>query len=143
MMILQPTLYTGPAMTDIERDCSGSGPDNPFGMFHREFEGRFYEAFVNLEKPFQFVEAQGSLDSGAGAVARYVDKAHYNDRGAEQLASFVVAKIKPLLRDITAARHQQDSEDNGSRKSYMQGKIVRDEDQLARRSHGTDQPENP
>lgn len=134
LMVLQPTLYTRPVMTDTERDCAESGPDNPFGMFHREFEKRFYDAFTDLEKPFRFLDAQASLDAIGEQEALYVDKAHYNDRGAELLAHFVVGQIRPLLEEIVAAKQAQDRQAGRATQHYSPGELTRSEDRLAGRA---------
>jgi hypothetical protein len=133
LMVLQPTLYTRPVMTDVERRCAESSPDNPFGMFQREFEKRFYGAFIGLEKSFRFVDAQASLDAIGEDQALYVDKAHYNDRGAELLAHFVVRQIRPLLEEIIAAKQAKGGQADPAKRHYNPGDLTRSEDRLAGR----------
>jgi hypothetical protein len=102
VMILQPTLYSKAVEANEERQCSGADEDNPVGL--RDYEQRFYRAYLDLEKPFTFYDASAALDHDAQEVAYYVDSAHYNDLGAELLARFVLSRIKPIVEKIATSR---------------------------------------
>lgn len=140
IMLLQPTLYTKAAVAESEQACSDADPANPFGMFHKEFEARFYAAYLDLEQHYRLIDARTALDIGTSQDVYYVDKAHYNDRGAELLAGFVFGQIRPVLEEIIAAKAVRPSPDRQRARQYKGGAIVHGEDVLSGRAETAGAP---
>ena len=134
IMVLQPTLYTRATPAPSETACSGANQSNPFGLFDKEFEGRFYQAFLDQHKSFDFIDARTALDSGTSEDVYYVDKAHYNDRGAELLARYVFDQIRPRIEAIVARRRAGLDTTRRSWTLERSGAVIHGEDLLAGRT---------
>jgi hypothetical protein len=140
IMVLQPTLWTKPALTEQEKnnECMGAYPFTEFDVFRKELQGRFHEAFVQQDKNFVFVDGRGAFDGGSEADMFFVDRGHYNDHGAATLARFVLENIRPALLRIMKDRETLPPA-GGIAENPPPGAIVRGEDVLAgRAAAGTD-----
>jgi hypothetical protein len=104
VMMLQPTLYTKVVVATEEQEFSEANSIDPVGLYHKKFEQMFHRAFLDLAKPFAFVDATKALDGGSDRDVHYVDRAHYNDRGAAILAAFLLDQIRPMVEEIRIAR---------------------------------------
>ncbi len=105
MMILQPTAFFKNHHTDEEKTLiqkdnfrqeeSGGIPKNTIQAF---YENSFYKRIRKAQKSFTFVDLSLLFEDSVESL--YIDKCHYNDRGALLLADRVLEAIKPSLSKI-------------------------------------------
>lgn len=92
-MFLQPTLFT----------WSGYPDNTPKELFVGKeeqgvFEQQFYTSLLKELIGTPHIDATRALDSLADAP--YIDHTHYNDVGAEKLATFVADYLQVMIRDF-------------------------------------------
>ena len=86
------------------------------------------------------IDARDALDIGTAQDVYYVDRAHYNDRGAELLAAFVFGQIRQAIEKIITDKASQPYADRLRAQQHTSGAIVHGEDVLAERTETADEP---
>lgn len=136
IMVLQPTPETKTVIPADGRvfDCPGEDVQrDDLAGFKREYLLRFYSAFLELDRPYAFIDARAAFDAGAPQAIYYRDKGHYNDRGAAFLAAWLLERIRPEIEAILARKAGQAPRE---RRSAPVGTIVYGEDLLSGRRRG-------
>ena len=142
VMILQPTLYTqstGP-YTGQENGCLDTNPSAAMKAFKKEYQQRFYKAYLEQDKTFGFIDARGAFDTGAKEDTYFIDEGHYNNRGAEKLARYIFERIRPLVMTISARHKTMARERAPQEPQPPPGLIIHGEDVLAGRAPAAESP---
>ncbi|MBF0444186.1 MAG: SGNH/GDSL hydrolase family protein [Magnetococcales bacterium] len=98
IMMLQPTAFTKPVLTEIEKRCVTSRIWRDKRLSNnvlKIYEQRFFQAFREIPKSYPFQDMTGVFDNVT--TTSYVDMCHYNDAGAEVLARGVFEVIRHRL----------------------------------------------
>jgi hypothetical protein len=145
MMVLQPNLYTTTNLTKAEQadKCLVVNPDKPFEQFKKEYQMRFYKDYVDMDKPYRFIDARdameaGTVPSGSEDDVYFIDHGHLNDRGAEVMANYLFEKLRPEIERIMARKAAATSARTPPGMQPRDGEITREEDELAGRAAASD-----